>query len=61
MNRSTYYRICERCGSNLDPGERCECDTVSRTERAPEKTVFDLYEEWSQRNSKVPYAAVRSA
>lgn len=19
------YRICERCGAHLDPGERCDC------------------------------------
>jgi len=20
-----YYRVCERCGCNLDPGEKCDC------------------------------------
>ena len=20
-----YFRTCDRCGSNLDPGERCTC------------------------------------
>lgn len=20
-----YYRVCRFCGSNLDPGERCDC------------------------------------
>jgi len=20
-----YYRVCPRCGCNLDPGERCDC------------------------------------
>lgn len=20
-----YYRVCQFCGSNLDPSERCEC------------------------------------
>lgn len=20
-----YYNVCARCGSNLDPGEKCEC------------------------------------
>lgn len=21
-----YYRICPRCGCNLDPGEKCDCE-----------------------------------
>ena len=21
-----FYRTCSRCGSNLDPGERCDCE-----------------------------------
>ncbi len=20
-----YYNVCEYCGANLDPGERCDC------------------------------------
>ncbi len=23
-----YYRICPYCGSNLDPGEACDCKTL---------------------------------
>lgn len=22
-----YYRVCPNCGSNLDPGEKCDCQT----------------------------------
>ena len=22
-----YFHICPRCGSHLDPGERCDCET----------------------------------
>ena len=25
MSRGTHYRSCPKCGSNLDPGERCNC------------------------------------
>ena len=21
-----YYNVCPNCGSNLDPGERCDCE-----------------------------------
>ncbi len=26
-NRNPYYDTCPDCGANLDPGERCDCDT----------------------------------
>lgn len=27
VNRNrTYYRPCPRCGANLDPGEKCDCE-----------------------------------
>lgn len=25
---SHYYRTCDICGSNLDPGERCDCEIL---------------------------------
>lgn len=31
-----YYKICPRCGANLDPGERCEC-----ADRRPEPRETD--------------------
>ena len=29
-----YYHTCPECGSNLDPGEKCDCD---KTEHTPNK------------------------
>ena len=26
MRKRYYYRICEKCGAALDPGERCDCE-----------------------------------
>lgn len=26
-----YYRTCPHCGSNLDPGERCDCQDKRKT------------------------------
>lgn len=23
--KKTYYTVCEACGANLDPGEKCDC------------------------------------
>ena len=30
-----YYRICDKCGANLDPSERCTCS--SKRERLERK------------------------
>lgn len=26
-----YYNVCPHCGSNLDPGERCDCQREAPT------------------------------
>lgn len=28
-----YYKICERCGARLDPGETCDCQWMEWPER----------------------------
>lgn len=28
-----YYNVCPNCGSNLDPGESCDCKSLEQTER----------------------------
>lgn len=25
MRKMSYYRVCLRCGANLDPEEKCDC------------------------------------
>lgn len=38
-----YYHTCPDCGSNLDPGERCDCrEQIGRLpERAPCSRLHD--------------------
>lgn len=31
--RRRYFDICDKCGANLDPGERCECKEPDRDRR----------------------------
>ena len=28
-----YYKICEHCSSNLDPGEHCQCRNEEKKEK----------------------------
>ena len=37
----SFYRQCSLCGSNLDPGERCDCEQeAQREESERQKMVF---------------------
>ncbi len=40
-----YYSVCEICGANLDPGERCDCEEErEREHEEAEKIIKLLYE-----------------
>lgn len=35
-----YYNVCQECGANLDPGERCDCKKEKkRREQAFESMI----------------------
>lgn len=36
----SYYRTCPRCGCNLDPGERCDCESGSRSRVEGRQATF---------------------
>ena len=41
----SYYNVCPRCGSHLDPGELCDCkeETECRSESADSIAVRNGY------------------
>ena len=48
--RRTYYKTCDKCGANLDPGERCDC--------AKDKIVVVTARDWITNKRKRPVKAV---
>ena len=36
-----FYRTCPCCGSNLDPGEKCECRDVARKKKERITSLFE--------------------
>ena len=38
-----FYNQCNKCGANLDPGERCDCNDI-RNEDDKGKTFISLIE-----------------
>lgn len=40
-----YGYICDKCGANLDPGERCDCEEVkAEEEKRWEQRMEELFE-----------------
>lgn len=35
-----YYNVCPYCGSNLDPGETCDCQTQETTVRDKKRATI---------------------
>lgn len=35
-----YYNVCPDCGSNLDPGERCDCQNIRAKEQGKNRLFF---------------------
>lgn len=40
MRRSGWYRQCPECGSNLDPGEICDCQNKHPPEAGVDAAQF---------------------
>lgn len=40
-----YYRVCSNCGSNLDPGERCDCEREQKNLVSLERREKMIYEQ----------------
>lgn len=38
-----YYKVCPHCGSNLDPGEQCECAKEKHSETYSKKKGGEVY------------------
>jgi hypothetical protein len=35
------FKICEQCGANLDPGEKCDCNEISEVLRMKYEKLID--------------------
>lgn len=38
-----YYHVCPNCGSNLDPGETCDCERESKVKEETEGKDGKIY------------------
>lgn len=43
-----YYRVCQKCGAALDPGERCDCEHEKEKERARQEMLYSTEKKTNQ-------------
>lgn len=49
--RDRYFKTCDKCGANLDPGERCDCEEATGEERA-QMNASIIYRPCKQKETK---------
>ncbi len=54
------YKTCPECGANLDPGERCDCESVdSKTEASGDVQItFNIPEDVKEASAPVRWHGV---
>ena len=54
-----YYRTCKHCGSNLDPGEKCDCkkDRVNKMNHLMSLFKDDTYGQIRMKVEDMTYGA----
>ncbi len=38
-----YYNVCSKCGCNLDPGERCDCESIKTTKLQTNRAYYNQF------------------
>lgn len=51
-----YYNTCNKCGSNLDPGERCDCEAVKREAQTKREALIVQKGKSGQLSLNLPYS-----
>lgn len=53
-----YYRVCQKCGAALDPGERCDCEKEKETERQRQEMLYHTEKKTNQLTINLQQAGV---
>lgn len=38
-----YYNVCPHCGCNLDPGEKCDCESIKAIEQETSRAFYSQF------------------
>ena len=51
-----YYNVCPNCGSNLDPDEKCDCESVKKKEFEKQKRYFKQIFKVDNKNGQLMFS-----
>ena len=49
-----YYRVCPKCGGNIDPGEKCDCEK----EKARQQEIFSRQLRMEPKGGQLAFAFI---
>lgn len=51
-----YYNVCPNCGSNLDPNEKCDCESTQEREKEQSMAYYRKYLRMDGRGGQMAFA-----
>ena len=54
-----YYNVCPNCGSNLDPDEKCDCESIEAKKLEEKKKYFRQLFKVDEKSGQLVFSFVR--
>lgn len=51
-----YYNVCPHCGCNLDPGEKCDCESIKAREQETSRIFYSQILMTDEKGGKMAFA-----
>ena len=50
-----YYNVCPHCGCNLDPGEKCDCESIKAREQETSRAFYSQFLRANDSNGQMSF------
>jgi len=51
-----YYNVCPKCGCNLDPGEKCDCENLKTEQQETSRFFYSQFLRADDNNGQMVFA-----
>lgn len=55
-----YYNVCPNCGSNLDPNEKCDCESTQEREKKQSRAYYRKYLRMDGRGGQMAFCSLHT-